>query len=244
MNIQSRIGLIRSLLIYNYKPFNKKRLRNFYSQFIKPGDLAFDIGALTGNRSNTWLNLGAKVVAVEPQPVLINFLRRKMGGHNNFDLMENVIGSKKGEVSLQINEAHPSVSTVSDEWTTLLKGFKKTLKWEKVIQVEMTTLDDMIEKYGVPNFCKIDVEGLEFEVLKGLSHTVPQLSFEFFPTTSDNTGQCLDLIDKLGSYKYNWILAETFKYQSEEWLTLKEIKSQISSYKGKKPGDIYCVHDD
>ena len=72
--IRSKLGLWRSILIYYWKPFNESRLKQFYGQFITKGDLCFDVGAHLGNRSNAWLKLGAKVVAVEPQPQCIRYL--------------------------------------------------------------------------------------------------------------------------------------------------------------------------
>ncbi|MEP7268108.1 MAG: hypothetical protein ABI844_10825 [Saprospiraceae bacterium] len=51
MRLKEFIGFTRSWIMYYGKPFNKKKLRNFYSQFILPGDIVFDIGAHLGNRS-------------------------------------------------------------------------------------------------------------------------------------------------------------------------------------------------
>ncbi len=42
----------------------------FYSQFIRPGDLVFDIGANRGDRTEVFVQMGARVVAAEPQPWL------------------------------------------------------------------------------------------------------------------------------------------------------------------------------
>ena len=45
-------------------------------QFVKPGDLVFDIGAHLGNRTRAFVALGCRVVAVEPQPHVARMLRR------------------------------------------------------------------------------------------------------------------------------------------------------------------------
>ncbi len=76
--------MFRSRLIYDYKPFNRKRMVRFYSEFIKPGDLCFDIGAHTGNRTGTWLSMGAKVVSAEPQPAFIRLLKKKYAHNPRF----------------------------------------------------------------------------------------------------------------------------------------------------------------
>ena len=67
-------GIARSALIYRANPLKRRRSRSFYRQFVGPGDLAFDIGAHLGDRVQAWVDLGARVVAVEPQPHLVAVL--------------------------------------------------------------------------------------------------------------------------------------------------------------------------
>ena len=50
MNLQQWLGLARSLLIYYGNPRKGQRMKQFYAQFMGPGDLCFDIGAHVGNR--------------------------------------------------------------------------------------------------------------------------------------------------------------------------------------------------
>ena len=54
-----RWGIWRSLLLYYGVPFRQRRMRRLYAQFIKPGDLCFDVGAHVGNRLRAWDSLGA-----------------------------------------------------------------------------------------------------------------------------------------------------------------------------------------
>ena len=70
--------------MYNWKPFNVFKLKRFYGQFVKEGDLCFDIGAHNGNRTSTWLSLGARVVAIEPQPRFFQYLQDKFNSHENY----------------------------------------------------------------------------------------------------------------------------------------------------------------
>lgn len=60
-------GMARSLAMYYGIPFRAARLRRFYGQFVRPGDLCFDVGAHAGNRVRAWRALGARVLAIEPQ---------------------------------------------------------------------------------------------------------------------------------------------------------------------------------
>jgi FkbM family methyltransferase len=239
-SIRRSMGYIKSRLIYDFKPFNRVRMLNFYSYFIQPGDLCFDLGAHTGNRTGTWIQLGAKVVAVEPQPLFVELLQKKFRGNSNFFLEEKAIGKGKGKGTFYISRMNPAISTLSGEWQSVLEEFDKRSKWEDMIEVDLLPVDELIEKYGVPVFCKIDVEGFENEVLAGLSMPIPSLSFEFFPTTTLRTVDCIEMLEKLGAYQYNWSLTESFRLISPHWLSASGMIQTIKAYRGRKSGDIYA----
>ena len=234
------LGMFRSRLIYDYKPFNRKRMVRFYSEFIKPGDLCFDIGAHTGNRTGTWLSMGAKVVSAEPQPAFIRLLQKKYAHNPRFLLESKAIGSNPGKARLHISRMNPAISTLSDDWRKIMTDFEPALAWEDYADVEVETLDELLARYGSPAFCKIDVEGYEMEVLSGLSVPLPALSFELFPTTPERTIACIKKIGKLGNYEYNWSLTESFRMNSPSWLNASGMIHTIKAYSGHKSGDIYA----
>lgn len=244
MTWKERIGLWRSQIIYFWKPFNQRRLQRFYQQFIVPGDLCFDIGAHLGNRSQAWIHLGAKVIALEPQPICISFLKKKFKEQSQFVLVEKAVGSSSGKLPMYLSDNAPTVSSLADEkWRKALNDRSNfQVEWNKKIEVEVTTLDFLIEKYGCPKFCKIDVEDFEEEVLKGLSTPIPILSFEFFNWTPKRTQACLNKLDHLSFYEYNWSIGESQKLEMKNWQNSEFILSEISAYKKKKDfsGDIYA----
>ena len=65
-------GVMRSLGIYYgwHQRHRSRAMDALYGQFVKRGDLVFDIGAHVGDRVASFRRLGARVVAVEPQPAL------------------------------------------------------------------------------------------------------------------------------------------------------------------------------
>jgi hypothetical protein len=69
----SAAAVSRSLRTY-YAPGRAAVLDGFFARFLKPGDLAFDIGAHVGDRTAAFRRLGARAVAVEPQPPLARAL--------------------------------------------------------------------------------------------------------------------------------------------------------------------------
>ena len=192
--IKARLGILRSIAIYYWKPFNRRRLKRFYSQFINSGDLCFDIGAHLGNRTDAWNLLGAKVIALEPQPHCMNFMRNRFKGNPNIILIEKAVGQQAGKATFFISELTPTISTMSDQkWrNTIAEDTSFKISWNKEIEVEVITLDQLIAQYGMPRFCKIDVENFEYEVLKGLSKPIPALSLEYYTSNLSATLNCID----------------------------------------------------
>ena len=243
MKLRTRIGILRSIAMYYWKPFNKRRLKSFYSQFIKPGDLCFDIGAHLGNRTDAWLALGAKVVAVEPQPHCLDFMYRKFRNSNDVTIVPSAIAGHRGELTLHVSHATPTISTISDEnWRKQINSDAwYDVKWEEQIQVKAITLDDLIEQYGLPAFCKIDVENYEAEVLRGLSQPLPALSFEYYPPAIDGALECFDILEKLATYEFNYSFGESQQLQSASWLPAKAMLKILNGFSlHKHYGDVYA----
>ena len=244
-NWTQRWGVARSLLIYYGIPWRPWQMRRFYGQFIAPGDLCFDIGAHVGNRLMTWLWLGADVVGVEPQPACFDVLARLYGSHGRVQLLQAAVGDTAGQATLHINEKNPTITTLSATWRDTLQqtpGFANE-RWTTAVDVPVVTLDDLIARHGRPKFCKIDVEGFETAVLHGLSQPLPIISFEFIPATMPLAYECLDRLDQLGSYRYNWSWGEQHHFQSPEndWLSPNKMRRQLESMAAQeRSGDIYA----
>lgn len=219
-----------------YKERQEKML-NFYSQFIKKGDLCFDVGAYRGNRTDVFLKLGAKVVAVEPQKRCQKYLERKFGKNPNFTLIKKGLSGKEEKLVLSISEEADSISTFLEKWQT---GRFSNYQWNKKELVSCTTLDNLIKEFGLPVFCKIDVEGFEFKVLKGLSQPIKYLSFEFAKEFFEETESCLNYLLSLGPAKFNCDFYESMKFLFPEWVTAEELSKKFTSIDDDLlGGDIY-----
>ena len=77
---------------------HQRKVLNFYSQFIKKGDLCFDVGAHKGNRTEIFLKLGARVVAIEPQERCVRYLQSKFGKNPQFSLVKKGLSDKEGKL--------------------------------------------------------------------------------------------------------------------------------------------------
>lgn len=247
------IYFLQKIYIYDYlKLFKDKYLKKaneveadkkryaFYSQLIKPSDLCFDIGSNFGNRSEIFLNLGAKVVALEPQAYIARFLKRKF--RNKIIVENKAAGASPGELEMFISK-HNVLSSLSSEWIAeVQKNRFRTAKWDKRTIVQVTTLDELIKKYGVPDFCKIDVEGFELQVLQGLSRPVKLLSFEYtIPEFIQKGIECINHLNSLGKIECNYSPGETMKFNLEKWLPADEFISEFRKLntKGIVDGDVY-----
>ena len=241
---RKKIGFWRSLIMYYWKPFNQRRLQHFYREFIREGDLCFDIGAHLGNRVAAWQKLGATIIALDPQPLCVNYLQKRFGNYPQIQIIAKAVGAQPGKTTMYVSQRTPTVSTLADQtWREQLsERSNRPVKWEEQIEVEMLTLDQLITTYGIPVFCKIDVEDYEAEVLKGLSTPIRGISFEFFNWTPERTKECLQLLNNLGNYEYNWSVGESQRFQTKYWSNSEKMLLQIQQYRSNTSfsGDIYA----
>ena len=222
--------------------YHKRKMSKFYSQFINTGDLCFDIGANLGNRTEVFLGLGASVVAVEPQESCMQQLHKRYKDNDRVVLIQKALGSSEGQGEMMLSNSH-TLSSMSKGWIESVKhsGRFPSCQWQERISVAITTLDKLIEKYGKPVFCKIDVEGFEYEVIRGLSSSFKFLSFEFTPEFIDSAIKAVKYFSELGKVVFNLSLGETTTFVLPEWIGSDEVCPILLSYQGKPFfGDVYC----
>jgi FkbM family methyltransferase len=236
-------GLARSLAIYHGIPRRQRRLRDHYRQFVKPGDLVFDVGAHAGNRVRAFAALGCHVVAVEPQPDFARLLRLLFGRRTGVDVVEQAVGASAGRMRLSISERTPTVTTAAESWRDARSGEPDFVgvRWNASLDVESTTLDQLIGRYGTPAFIKIDVEGAELSVLSGLSRAIEALSFEYLPRALEDVGRCAARLLSLGDYRFNWSLGESYEMTASTWLTAADLMESLHTPEPRRrSGDVYA----
>ena len=240
-------GIARSLAMYHGIPGRHRRMVRFYGQFMRPGDVCFDVGAHVGSRVRAWRRLGVRVIAIEPQPDCLRVLRLFFGRDRGVTILPTAVGARPGQARMALSTTTPTVSSMSTDWiesVTADRSFAR-VRWDRSVEVEVVTLDDLIAVHGVPAFCKIDVEGFEVDVLRGLTQPVRALSFEYLPPAHDAALTALNLVERLGAasggYVYNYAPVETMRFASEDWLDAAGLVRLLDRFRPLgRSGDVYA----
>ena len=237
-------GVIRSLRIYYGDRGRKAAMDLLYRRFVQRGDLVFDIGSHVGDRVASFRRLGARVIALEPQPALGRVLSLLYGRDRAVVIKRAAIGRAVGTANLMINVDNPTISTASKDFMQAARGASGWVgqTWNKSISVPVTTLDALIAEHGVPAFIKIDVEGFEAEALAGLTHAVAALSFEFTTIQRDVALACIERCSALGFKRFNAALGESQTMTHDDWLGREDIVRWITDLPyAANSGDVYAV---
>jgi FkbM family methyltransferase len=235
----------KSILPTKYDILQKKDFevqRKFYSSFIKEGDLCFDIGGNIGDKTSIFLSLNAKVVVVEPQSDCVEILKKKFG--NQVSILQKGVGAENTSKKFYVSN-NSQLSSFDKNWLADLESTRfsgTTVQKEETI--EMATLDSLTDTYGTPVFIKIDVEGYELEVLKGLNRKFEMLSFEYaVPEGLDSVIKCLEILQN----KYKNLICNycdgniATHFGLNNWLPIVDMKNfvQEENFKRTYAGDIY-----
>ncbi|VXD18746.1 hypothetical protein PL8927_610008 [Planktothrix serta PCC 8927] len=211
------------------------------SQFVESGNLVFDVGANIGQKIDAYLERGAKVVCFEPQPYCVEILNQKYQDHPDVIILNKGLAEKQGEMQLSICDNSNVLSTFAEHWKT---GRFSHVNWDNTILVEVATLDAMIQQWGKPHFCKIDVEGFEYPVLQGLSQPIAYLCFEFTAEFLDEAKRCVDHLEQLGYKQFNFATGEEQKLTLTEWVSAEGLLTAILECNNSLLwGDIYAKYD-
>ena len=239
-------GIVRSLRIYYGDRQHGPAMDRLYRQFVRPGDLVFDIGAHVGDRIAAFRRLGARIVAVEPQPACVKALKLLYGHASDVMIEATAVGRASGTIELMINTDNPTVSTASREFVDAARDAPgwQAQSWTKTLRVPVTTLDSLITRHGTPAFIKIDVEGFEAEALAGLTQLIKTLSFEFTTIQRDVALACVERCSALGYARFNVALGESQTLVHADWIDGPEIACWLTELPhAANSGDVYARLD-
>jgi FkbM family methyltransferase len=214
-------------------------MRDFYAGFVRRDDLVFDVGANVGNYSELFTGLGATVVAVEPNPRCCEKLRR-LARVRRVYVEQCAAGEKPGKAALHICEKS-EFSTLIDRWVEIAQQspLVRDAQWVGTVEVDLITLDQLAARYGVPSFVKIDVEGYEDRVVRGMSFMPATLSFEFNRMEPEVAMRCLETPTVAGRYQFNYTAGMEMRLAWESWVSAGELRERLSAIAGDEGyGDV------
>ena len=232
-----------------FNPGVKKKLisqRKYYNDLLAnlriPDAAILDIGANEGFVSEIFLDKGFGVVAVEPDPRNVSILKARFGLNRNFLLYPCLCGTEAGLQQFWLSERNNAFSTNNLKWKNLLSGGNYRFHahfMEDPIEIQATTLDEILRAHGKLVFAKIDAEGSELNCFQGLSEKIPLIAFEAnLPEFAEETISCvqrLAAIDEGATFNYS----SEFNLPGPEYLTAIEFCNLISTIRSPNI-DVIC----
>lgn len=207
----------------------------FYRNLLvgfRRGNLIFDIGANQGYKTEIFLQLGANVVAVDPDQANQAVLEEKFLNYRLTKkpvcIVGKAVSDKPGVATFWMDEPGSGKNTLNHKWVEILQKdqdrFGEKLTFGRQVSVPTVTLDELVSAYGPPFFVKIDVEGHEVQALQGLRRPVPYLSFEVnLPQFRIEGLKCIELLEGLAPQgQFNYATADGLKLAADRWLNPRE----------------------
>ena len=216
---------------------------------FKPGDMIFDIGANVGDKVDVFLKMGARVVAVDPdernQEILRDRFHRYRMTPKPVTIVGKAVGKRVGNEAMWVYGPGSVFNSLSEKSPGILDETKKrsghlldayAFKGKRIVGT--TTLDQLIDTYGLPSFVKIDVVGYELEVLQGLHCPVPCLSFEIeFAELRQESMRCIEILGGLSSRgQFNYTCDRRNGLVLNQWLDFQPFRRLVNGLDGCSEG--------
>lgn len=198
----------------------ERRLRrDFFAQFLRPGDLCFDIGANVGQSIEAMRACGAAVLALEPNPACLPALQFQFGGDPMVTLVAEAVGAESGEATLHFSGTAATASLRAD-WNEAD---------DEVHVTAVTTLEQLMDRHGTPRLLKVDVEGFEREVFRGLRRPVPVVYFEMHAAEPEAIEEILGRLGELGRVDgANAVSDDHGRWLLDEWVAADRLLPSLA----------------
>lgn len=215
-----------------------EREARFLKSFFKgkKPKLIFDIGANDGTKAAQFLHLHpTRLVCVEPDPKNHFILKARFRNQKNVTIQSVAVSDRAGQQEFFILHDGDSLNSLSTKWRSILEDpsanrWTEQTSFERTISVQAVTITQLIEQFGVPDYCKIDVEGHEWACISDLKQAIPVLSFECnLPEFLEESIRCLEHLNRLDPGYAFAFYADGDTFLTDRFCDLEEAKKFIET---------------
>ena len=164
--------------------------------------LSFDVGANRGDWVIAALNKGYEVIALEPGAIYKELVGNFIYNPKVTPLKMAVADQNYERVTFYEAE-EDGLSTLNKDWLTA-ESMPYAGKPYREIGATTITIDELVRLYGEPDLIKVDVEGNEWAVFKGMSKAYGTLAFEWTLATLHEHEKQIDYLRSLGYTKFGY----------------------------------------
>ncbi|MCJ2541348.1 FkbM family methyltransferase [Thermostichus vulcanus] len=192
----------------------------------KVNDLIFDIGMHKGEDTDFYLKRGFRVIAFEANPDMIAFCERRfdhfLANGKLIIVGGAIIGSKdlipgQETVKFYKNNSLSVWGTVCTDWAerNIHRGTTST-----VVEVPVINFTSIIQKYGMPHYMKIDIEGCDIiciEALKQFQVVPDYISLESSKTSFSQIKEEVEMLSELGYLSFQAVEQSSIPH-TQKWI--------------------------
>jgi FkbM family methyltransferase len=205
----------------------------------------FDIGTNHGHFTDEYIKLypDIQVICIEANPTLCSNLVNKFQNNPNISVYHYLVSQKSNEyINFYINNGCDGVSTASTNWVNNSR-FNQEELWLQPIEIESITIDDLIINTFTPDMIKIDVEGYENTVIKGLTKKVNLIQFEWAEEEMESIKNTCEYLKSIGYTQFSYKFEDRpYSYIPTKYSSLEDLElfNQLIPSRKEKWGMIYA----
>jgi FkbM family methyltransferase len=178
-----------------------------FASLVRSGDRVIEVGGHIGYISLLFARLvgpGGSVHVFEPGPNNLPYLRHNVASHGNVSIVDKAVGDEVGVLPMHIEDLTGQNNSMVAEFAGLAVNQRNAVR-ANVVQhlVDVTTLDTYLDQeHCSPDFIKIDVEGFEWEVLRGARATLQRCHPALMVEVQSHRTQIGEFLKDLGYRLY------------------------------------------